>query len=82
MDSGTSVFDAGVRACIMKKMHRWQLIGYTPCGRKVDTVKTNIGYRLHEGVTCKVCLKATTLCSFLHDEWNGQSDGYPKVADN
>lgn len=62
-----------------KVVHRWQPTGYTPCGRKVDSVFTNIGRYLSEGVTCRVCKGAASFCSILNDEWNGQSDGFPRA---
>ena len=62
-----------------KVVHRWQPTGYTPCGRRVGSVVTNVGHYLSDGVTCKVCKKATTFCSILNDAWNGQSDGFPKA---
>ena len=64
-----------------KKTHRWQPNYYTPCGRKItDRIKTNVGYYLSEGVTCKVCMSAKTRMSILGDDWNGQSDGFQKSA--
>lgn len=60
-------------------IHRWQFIGETPCGRKVEDVTTNTGHYLNHGVTCKKCLKATTYCSIVGEEWNGQSEGFPKA---
>lgn len=60
-------------------IHRWQFIGTTPCGRNVKDVTTNTGKYLNNGVTCKACLKATTYCSIIGEEWNGQSEGLPKV---
>ena len=68
---------------VPKTIHRWQPTGYTPCGRMVETVATNLGRYLSEGVTCKVCNCANTLVSVFTragpDEWNGQSDGVPKA---
>jgi hypothetical protein len=39
-------------------VHRWQPTGMTPCGREVSKVKTNLGYYLSDGVTCKHCNRA------------------------
>jgi hypothetical protein len=43
-------------------------------------VKTNVGYYLSDGVTCKVCNRANSFCSILFDDWNGQSDGLPRAG--
>jgi hypothetical protein len=61
-------------------VHRWQPTGWTPCGREVADVKTNVGYYLSDGVTCKVCNRANSFCSILFDDWNGQSDGLPRAG--
>jgi hypothetical protein len=61
------------------KVHRWQPTGRTPCGKRTDDIVTNMGYYLSDGVTCKACLRASTLVSLLGDAWNGQSDGIPKA---
>jgi len=61
-------------------MHRWNLHGHTSCGRLItEKLRVNIGHFLGEGVTCKVCLGATSFMSLLGDKWNGESDGYPKA---
>ena len=64
----------------MKKMHRWQPTGHTPCGEKVDDVKTNLGYYLMDGVTCNRCKKGSMLWSILNDRWHGESDGFPQAT--
>jgi hypothetical protein len=61
----------------MSKIHRWQITGYTPCGRKITAVTTNTGRYLNDGVTCTRCLHAKSYFSMLWDDWNGQSDGAP-----
>lgn len=61
-------------------VHRWQPIGYTPCGREIAKVRTNIGYHLSDGATCKVCRRARMRWSILRDDWNGQSDGVPRAG--
>ena len=62
------------------KIHRWQPSGYTPCGRLITSkLRVNIGYYLSNGVTCKVCLGASSFMSLLGDRWNGECDGYPKA---
>lgn len=43
-------------------VHRWQPTGKTPCGRVIDhRIFTNTGRYLSDGVTCRVCRRATTL---------------------
>ena len=49
------------------KVHRWQPTGYTPCGRKIDTVTTNIRRPLDDGVTCQACKNAKTRISLWAD---------------
>ena len=58
-------------------VHRWQPNGKTPCGLKINSVKTNIGYALDAGVTCKRCKNALSRVSLMGAEWNGEYDGYP-----
>jgi len=48
----------------MSKVHRWQPTGYTPCGRKLSTIRHNNRSNMTD-VTCEVCRYTKTLVSPL-----------------
>lgn len=62
---------------MIRKVHRWQITGWTTCGREIVKVTTNMGRYLDDGVTCLSCQRAKSRMGLLWDDWNGQCDGAP-----